>query len=33
MQIARLDDSYRDKIPEIVKKIRADTGLTVLTNI
>ncbi|WP_349584314.1 hypothetical protein [Leuconostoc citreum] len=33
MQIARLDDSYRDKIPEIVKKIRADTCLTVLTNI
>ncbi|MEX0380684.1 hypothetical protein AB3K25_05305 [Leuconostoc sp. MS02] len=32
-QIAQLDDSYRLKIPEIAKKIRHETKLTVHTNI
>ncbi|WP_273712572.1 hypothetical protein [Leuconostoc mesenteroides] len=32
-QIARLDSSYTEQIPEIIKKIRKETGLTVRTNI
>ena len=32
-QIARLDSEYRKQIPEIVAKIRKETGLTVNTNI
>lgn len=32
-QIARLDDSYREQIPAIMKQIRDETGLTVITNI
>ncbi|BAX72880.1 hypothetical protein [Leuconostoc mesenteroides] len=31
-QIARLDDSYREQIPVIMKQIRNETGLTVTTN-
>ena len=32
-QIARLDSEYREQIPEIIAKIRKETGLTVNTNI
>lgn len=32
-QIARLDSEYRVQIPEIIAKIRKETGLTVNTNI
>ncbi|QSB51160.1 hypothetical protein [Leuconostoc falkenbergense] len=32
-QIARLDSEYREQIPEIITKIRKQTGLTVNTNI
>ncbi|MCK8605698.1 hypothetical protein LNP18_06220 [Leuconostoc citreum] len=31
-QIARLDSQYSEKIPTIIKTIRQETGLTVLTN-
>ncbi|MCT4387777.1 hypothetical protein EFN46_06050 [Leuconostoc pseudomesenteroides] len=31
-QIARLDDSYREQIPDIMKQIHNETGLTVTTN-
>ncbi|WP_349625703.1 hypothetical protein [Leuconostoc citreum] len=32
-QIDRLDSEYREQIPEIIAKIRKETGLTVNTNI
>lgn len=32
-QIACLDSEYREQIPEIIAKIRKETGLTVNTNI
>lgn len=32
-QIARLDSEYREQIPQIIAKIRKETGLTVNTNI
>jgi len=32
-QIAQFDSTYTEKIPEIIKKIRKETGLTVRTNI
>ena len=32
-KIARLDSEYREQIPQIIAKIRKETGLTVNTNI
>ncbi|KMY79591.1 hypothetical protein [Leuconostoc mesenteroides] len=32
-QRARLDSEYREQMPEIITKIRKETGLTVNTNI
>lgn len=32
-QIARLDSEYRQQIPAIIKQIKQETGLTVVTNI